>query len=197
MRIAPLFLLVTLAAMQPAAVNAQSETDRLREALRSCTTQLRSAEDQRAVLQAKLAEAERERDRLRKQNELLRAQLKDAEDAYRQAVKDFNDRLAERDEVLEKWKAAYTEAATVARAKDAERSKFEQEAAALKVTTKGCEAKNIQLHKIGIEILRRYERMNPLEAALVHEPAFGLKKVEHQNTVQEYRTKLLDQKVKP
>jgi chromosome segregation ATPase len=197
MRGASLLLVLAVATALPVPASAQSEADRLREALRSCTSQLRSAEDQRAVLQARLAEAERERDRLRKQNEILRAQVKDAEEAYRKAVKDFNERLSERDDVLEKWRSAFDEAATVARAKEAERAKLEQEAAALKTSNKGCEAKNIQLHKVGLEILRRYERMNLLERGIVHDPVLGLKRVEHQNTVQEYRDKILDQKVRP
>lgn len=197
MRGASLFLIVALTVALPAPASAQSEADRLRDALRSCTSQLRSAEDQRAVLQARLAEAERERDRLRKQNELLRAQVKDAEEAYRKAVKDFNDRLSERDDVLEKWRSAFDEAATVARAKEAERAKLEQQAAALTASNKGCEAKNIQLQKVGTEILQRYERMNLLERGVVHDPVLGLKRVEHQNTVQEYRDKILDQKVRP
>ncbi len=98
----------------------------MREALRSATAQARAAEDQRAAVQAKLTAAEQERDRLRKQIEGYRAQVKEAEQAYRQAVKDFNERIAERDDSLEKWKAAYGEAASVARTKDAERSKFEE-----------------------------------------------------------------------
>jgi hypothetical protein len=46
-------------------------------------------------------------------------------------------------------------------------------------------------------MLTRYEKMNPLEALMVHEPVTGQKRVEHQNTIQNYRDKLLDQKVKP
>ena len=118
-----LITLFVVAACAPAL--ADNETDRLREALRTATAQSRSLEDQRAALQAKATAAEQERDRLKKQNEALRAQIKEAEQSYRQAVKDFNDRLAERDETLEKWKSAYGEAATVARAKDAERTKFQ------------------------------------------------------------------------
>ncbi|MFD2183694.1 hypothetical protein [Rhodoplanes azumiensis] len=184
-----------LAGSAPA--QAQSETDRLREALRSATAQVRSLEDQRAVLQARQAEAERERDRLRRQNETLRAQVKEAEQAYRQAVSDFNQRLTERDETLEKWKDAYGEAATVARAKEAERARLEQKAAVLEASGKSCTAKNTQLLKVGTELLQRYEAMNPLEAAVVHDPIFGLRRVEHQNLVQDYRDKLLDQKVRP
>lgn len=192
-----LVLVAAAAVMVPAAAHAQSEADRLREALRSTTAQLRALEDQRAVLQAKSAEAERERDRLRRQNETLRGQLKDAEQAYRQAVDDFNQRLSERDDTLEKWKSAYNEAATVARAKDTERAKFENEAAALKVSNKSCAAKNAQLFKAGNEILARYEARSPLDTLAVHEPVFGLRRVLHQNEVQDYRDKILDQKVKP
>ena len=171
--------------------------DRLREALRSATGQFRTLEDQRAALQARATAAEQERDRPRKQNEVLRAQVKEAEQAYRQAVKDFNDRIAERDEALEKWKSAYAEAATVARAKDAERTKFEGEAAALKASNKACEVKNTRLVKAGNDIVTQYEAMNPFEKILDHEPAFGLKRVEHQNAVQDFRDRILDQKVKP
>jgi chromosome segregation ATPase len=197
MRYLQLFLVMASAVVLSATARADSETDRLRDALRSTTGQLRTLEDQRAALQARATAAEQERDRLRKQTETLRAQVKEAEQAYRQAVKDFNDRLAERDEALEKWKSAYTEAATVARGKDAERSKFESEAAALKTSNKSCEAKNAQLVKVGTEIVKQYEAMDPLEKILDHEPVVGLKRVEHQNTVQDFRDKILDQKVKP
>jgi chromosome segregation ATPase len=197
MRYLRLFLIIASAVVLCAPARADSEADRLRDALRSTTGQLRTLEDQRAALQARATTAEQERDRLRKQTETLRAQVKEAEQAYRQAVKDFNDRLAERDEALEKWKSAYTEAATVARAKDAERSKFEGEAAALKTSNKACEAKNVQLVKVGNDIVKQYEAMNPLEKIADHDPVLGLKRVEHQNAVQDFRDKILDQKVKP
>jgi chromosome segregation ATPase len=190
-------LVVALALATSTAARADTETDRLREALRTATAQSRSLEDQRAALQAKLTAAEQERDRLRKQSEAYKAQVKEAEQAYRQAVKDFNDRLAERDETLEKWKGAYGEAASVARTKDAERAKFESEASALKASGKACVAKNTQLVKTANEIATQYEAMNPLEKILDHDPVFGLKRVEHQNANQDFRDKILDQKVKP
>jgi chromosome segregation ATPase len=197
MRHLRLYLIIALAVALPATARAETETDRLREALRSTTGQLRQLEDQRAALQARATAAEQERDKLRKQTEALRAQVKEAEQAYRQAVKDFNDRIAERDEALEKWKSAYAEAATVARAKDAERAKFQGEATALKASNKACEAKNTQLVKVGNDIVTQYEAMNPFEKILDHDPVFGLKRVDHQNAVQDFRDKILDQKVKP
>ena len=188
---------LALAVMTVTTAHAQSDSDRLREALRSATAQARALEDQRAALQAKLTAAEQERERLRKQNESYRAQIKEQDQAYRQAVKDFNDRLAEREDALEKWKSAYGEAATVARAKDAERGKFEAEATALKANNKACQAKNTQLVKTAKDVVQQYEAMNPLEKILDHDPVFGAKRVEHQNAVQDFRDKILDQEVKP
>lgn len=190
-------LVVALTMLSSTAARSDAESDRLREALRNATAQSRTLEDQRAALQAKLTAAEQERDRLKKQNDGFRAQVKEAEQAYRQAVKDFNDRLAERDDSLEKWKVAYGEAASVARTKDAERTKFESEAAALKASNKSCTAKNKELIKVGNDIVRQYDEMNPMEKIWHHEPMLGLKRVEHQNAAQDYRDKILDQKVQP
>lgn len=197
MRLLRLSSIVALALTVPSIAHADQEGDRLREALRSATAQARAAEDQRAALQAKLTAAEQERERLRKQNEAYRAQVKEAEQAYRQAVKDFNERLTERDDSLEKWKVAYGEAAAVARAKDAERAKFEAEATAFKASTKACEAKNVQLVRTANEVVTKYEAMDPFEKVLDHDPVFGLKRVEHQNAAQDYRDKILEQKAKP
>ncbi len=179
------------------AAHSDAESDKLREALRTATAQSRALEDQRAALQAKLTAAEQERERLKKQNEAFRAQVKEAEQAYRQAVKDFNDRLAERDESLEKWKSAYGEAASVARAKDAERVKFESEVTALRASNKSCVARNGQLVKVGNDIVRQYEQMNVMDKIWHHEPVFGFKRVEHQNAAQDFRDKIIDQKVNP
>ncbi|TCU76720.1 hypothetical protein EDE08_102258 [Bradyrhizobium sp. R2.2-H] len=190
-------LILLLVAVAGTAAHADQESDRLREALRSATAQARTAEDQRAAVQAKLTAAEQERDRLRKQNEAYRAQVKEAEQAYRQAVKDFNERIAERDDSLEKWKAAYGEAASVARTKDAERAKFEGEATTWKASAKACEAKNVTLVKIADDVVKQYERMDPLEKVLDRDPVFGLKRVEHQNAAQDFRDKIIEQKAKP
>ncbi|MCP3401763.1 hypothetical protein [Bradyrhizobium sp. CCGB20] len=197
MRLLGLSSIAVVALLVSPAAHADQESDRLREALRSATAQARAAEDQRAAVQAKLTAAEQERDRLRKQNEGYRAQVKEAEQAYRQAVKDFNERIAERDDSLEKWKAAYGEAASVARTKDAERSKFEGEATNWKASAKACESKNVRLVKIADDVVKQYEAMDPMEKVISHDPVFGLKRVEHQNAAQDFRDKIIEQKAKP
>ena len=176
---------------------ADTEHDRLREALRSATAQTRQLEDQRTASQAKLAESEKEKAAFKAQIDAAKAESKRLEKQNREAVDEFNQRLTERDETLEKWKSAYEEAATVARTKDAERAKFEGEATAYKASTKSCLAKNAQLIKDGSEILKRYRGLTIGDALTTSEPLIGVGRVNAQNFLQESTDKLLDQKATP
>ena len=81
--------------------------------------------------------------------------------------------------------------------KDAERAKFEGEANTYKASTKGCVAKNGQLLKAGRELLQRYQEVTIGDMILGREPVVGLRRVEIQNTIQDTRDKMLDQKVTP
>lgn len=174
---------------------ADADSDKLREALRSLTAQTRSLEDQRASLQAKVADAERDKAALNAQIAAAKAQVKEVEKTHREAVDEFNQRLEDRNQTLEKWKTAYEEAATVARAKDAERAKFEGEATAFKASTKSCVAKNNQLMKVGRDLLHRYEGVSFGDIAVINEPLIGARRVEIQNILQDYQDKLIEQKV--
>ncbi|MCC8964496.1 hypothetical protein H8A95_19785 [Bradyrhizobium sp. Pear76] len=197
MRIALFVLMMVIGALSSGTAFAQSETDRLRDALRTATAQTRALEDQRTALQAKVADADREKATAKKEVDDLKAQLKKADKEHREAVDEFNQRLAERDETLEKWKSAYEEAATVARSKDAERAKFEGEATAYKASTKSCLAKNTLLVKAGKEMVQRYKDLTIGEIVVSREPMIQQRRVEIQNQLQESTDKFLDQKVNP
>jgi chromosome segregation ATPase len=172
---------------------AQSETDRLRDAVRTMTGQLRALEDQRAQTQARLAQVEREKTQALQAADRLRGQLKDTQKALQETADEANRRLAARDETLEKWKSAYEEAATVARDKDALRAKFELEAANFKARTKSCEAKNVNLLKVNSDILEAYRELTPLDQMIIREPLIGIGRVPHQNKVQDLKDRILDQ----
>lgn len=190
-----LTVVVVLSSLASVEAHADAESDKLRDALRSATAQTRSLEDQRSALQAKVADAEREKAALTSQIAAAKAQVKEVEKTHREAVDEFNQRLEDRNQTLEKWKGAYEEAATVARTKDAERAKFEGEATAYKASTKSCVAKNTQLMKVGRELLRRYEGVSFGDIAVINEPLIGARRVEVQNILQDYDDKLLEQKV--
>ena len=190
-------VLMAIATLVSSGAFADTDTDRLREALRSATMQTRALEDQRTALQAKLADAERDKAAAKAEIDAAKAQVKKIEKEHREAVDQFNQRLAERDETLEKWKAAYEEAASVARTKDAERAKFESETNAYKASTKSAQAKNGLLIKAGRELLHRYRAVTVGDTIVAHEPVLGFRRVEIQNELQNTNDKFLDQKAIP
>jgi len=183
-----------VAVLSATGARAQSESDRLREALRQAIAQSRALEDQRASLQARLAEADRKNANLQAQVDAAKNDVREAQKQLREAVDEFNQRLADRDQTLEKWKSAYEEAANVARSKDAERAKFEGESNSYKAVSKACLAKNTQLMKVGRELLHRYEGVYFGDLLAVREPLIGARRVQIQNLLQDYNDKILDQK---
>lgn len=174
---------------------ADSEVDRLREALRSTTMQVRALEDQRTSLQAKTAQLERDNAALKSQVDAAKAEVKQVKKDYREAVKEFNARLEERNQTLEKWKEAYAEAATVARTKDAERARLEVESNNWKASTAACTDKNKQLVKVGRELLAEYESVTLGDALLVREPFTGIKRTQVKGVLEDYDEKIDTQRV--
>jgi len=195
----------------PAGADDDTEA-KLRGALRGAIVQQRALEDQRAALQAQVAGAESRIAAL----EAEVAARPDPEEVARKEA-DYKERIADRDEALkaldkkvetlianiealsgtlEKWKAAYNEAAGVARAKEAARAKLAAEKEELTVRVNSCEANNVELFKVGSEILERYAAVGFGDVLKTREPFLGFKKVELQNLVQDYRDKLLDQQVR-
>jgi chromosome segregation ATPase len=197
MRHSSILIACLVAGLAPSLARADTEVDRLRDALRGATAQTRALEDQRTALQAKLAEADREKANLKLQVDASKARAAQVEKEYRQAVQDFNARLEERNQTLDKWKDAYEEAATVARTKDTERAKFESESKAYQASTKACTTKNVALVKVGRELLDRYANLSIGEMIVAREPVLALRRVEIQNLLQDYRDKVLEQKVQP
>jgi chromosome segregation ATPase len=174
-----------------------SENDRLRQALRDTSAQLQGLEDQRVALQNQLTASMQERDHLKGDLAAAKAKIKAVDKAHREAVTEFNQRLEERNQVLQKWKTAYEEAATVARSKDAERAQAQAEADGFKASTKTCAERNIKLVQVGRELIDRLEQVHFTDALLAQEPLTGIKRVQVQNLLQDYQDKILEQKVQP
>jgi len=195
---------------------AQASEAKMREAMRTAIIRARNLEDERGRLQAQVAQAAGVIQALKVDLETKVAALGQLEAEVRRMEAEFNRRLAEQGEgsagqrekmrklaeeverltaTLEKWKTAYQEAANVARAKEAERARLASENQALDQRAASCETKNAALFMVGGEILDRYAGVGPGDSLAVREPFIGVKRVELQNLVQDYRDKLLDQRV--
>ncbi len=175
----------------------ESEDDRLRDALRDATAQAQALEDQRVAVQNQLTAMTQERDHLKVDLQGAKARIKAVEKSHREAVAQFNQRLDERNQALDKWKSAYEEAATVARAKDAERAQFEEDAKTFKEATKTCAERNIKLVAIGHELVDRLANVHFGDILLAQEPLTGIKRVQVENLLQDYQDKILEQKAQP
>jgi chromosome segregation ATPase len=197
--------LVTALACRGAHADSDTET-RLRDALRNAISQVRTLEDERAALQAKQAESDKQVQALQAQVDQLSKDgggktAKKDEAAYDEAVAEFNRRLSSQndtigklDGAIDKWKAAYNEALSAARAKEAERAKLATQIGDLTQRATSCEAKNAELFKVGNEILDRYKNVSFGDVLADREPFIGTSRVKLQNIVQDYEDKLLDQK---
>lgn len=199
--------LILLGTALPSSAQAPSPAeDKLRDALKGVTVQLRAAESEKAAAQAEKAAAEQKNAELTAQVEKLSKQLvtvtRDKTDAQEQAMKmqaTLEGNLAKKQEELtayqkslDKWKASHAEISDIAKKKEAARADFEAKNGALERRVADLRTRNLALFTTANEILERYRKFGLGQAIAAREPFTGLTKVKLQNQVQEYSNALLD-----
>ena len=198
-------LLVLLLGLTPAMAQ-DSVEGRLREMLRRMTADLRAAQDSQAVLQATLDQEKQKNADLQKRidDQTARAQSASAaastqEVAHMQAdLQTAQARAASLESSVRQVQDAYQQAVTVARAKDAEGRSASARAASAEHEAAACAAANTRLIAVANDILHLYQSQSFRSLLLgSYEPVLGLKKVELENTIQDYEDKILDQKYRP
>jgi hypothetical protein len=177
---------------------------RLRETLRSTILQLRDAQNQIAVLQGAQADSDQKSKALADQLALLKKHATDDKAVADATVAGLTTKVADQSVViaqfkdaLEKWKAddqKYRNAAGIA---EAARAKLAEDAIVFQRRVDYLETKNVQLFKLGNEILDRYANFSLGNALGAKEPFVGVTRVKLENLVQDYHDKLLDAKAAP
>jgi chromosome segregation ATPase len=204
MRTFPKLLCTALAALLlPLAAQGQAPAgdQRLRDALRTTTQQLRTAEDDRARLQAGEAA-------MKKEVADLKAELEKAKKGPKgpspRALADLNEKLAAaQKQVAEQALASRTVEDELrkcqALAQEGNRSQEEQRAehARAKERLAAAEAKNARLYAVSREVLDWIQSMGFGEVLAAREPFLGLKRVELENAAQDYDDKVREQRVVP
>jgi chromosome segregation ATPase len=200
-------LMLGASAAVPAAAKEGDVENRLRAALRQATLQLRTLEDQNAALQAKQAEFDRDKQDLTAKLDAAQKELDEQKahgEADKQALRKSESDVKQTRATLDKWKAAYEDAANVARTRDADAKRLDMEVQRLDAEAKrrdaaltqtrdvkrACETKNAELYKLGLEMLDLYDNKPVLGNLLAHEPVTQLKRVEYENLMQDYEDKL-------
>jgi hypothetical protein len=184
---------------------------RLRETLRTTMLELRTAQTERANLQAAQTALETanktltaEAETMKKKFDALTAQAAADQASARKEIDDLTGRLAEREteltrhrEALEKWKVAHQQVMNLARKKEDARAAAAQKTIELERTVAAHEKRNVELYKLADEILTRYSKFGLGEAIAAREPFTGLTRVKLQNIAQDYKDKLLDNVIQP
>jgi DNA repair exonuclease SbcCD ATPase subunit len=201
------FMALTIAA-SPAMAQTSSVEDRLREALRRVTVDLRATQDNQAALQAALDQTRKERDVLQQRVNEIAAQPapapvaapaapspQDLADAQhlRDVAKDLDKQNAALRDGLAHWQTAYQQAASLAREKDAQARQAAVTLATAQATLNVCQTKNTRLTTVANDILHLYQ--SPKFKSLVAgswEPLLGYKQVELENVVQDHEDQIRD-----
>jgi chromosome segregation ATPase len=186
-----------------AADQVNSPEERLRGLLRSTMLQLRDAQNQVATLQTAQTESEKEKKALSDRVDELTKQAAADQDSSTKTIADLNTKLADQNtfvtqlkDALEKWKATYNQAVTLANTKEAQRAKLESQVIVLQRRVDDAETKNLALYNIGKEVLGRYQKFGLGTAITAREPFVGITRVKLENLVQDYSDKLNDQTIK-
>lgn len=203
-----MFLSATLTGFAQAPPTAE---DKLREALKGVTLQLRTAQSEAATANAEKAAADAKNVELTAQVEKMSKQLaalsREKSEAMEAAAKQkenlegkltaSQEELGKFQKSLDKWKAAHMQISDLAKKKEAARAAFAATNAALERRVADLRTRNAALFATANEILDRYRKYSLGEAIAAREPFTGLTKVKLQNQLQEYGDKLLDQTAQP
>ena len=187
-----------LGADQPSPAEAK-----LRESLRATMLQLRTAQAERATLQATQAEFEAKNKTLTEQLETANKQAAASQAEAEKSIAELNRKVDERDREigslrvsLDKWKADHTKITNIATATEAQRAKLADQVIFLERRVADQRTKNQAMHKLGLEILSRYEKFGLGTALTAREPFVGRTRVKFENLIQEYGDKLAEQRIK-
>ncbi|MES2705647.1 MAG: phage major capsid protein [Verrucomicrobiota bacterium] len=201
--------LLPLAAMaqeDPAAQAAQAKANeqRLRDTLRVTTQQLRTAETEKATLLAGQTERDQKIADLEARVKAITQQANDDKTKADQSIAEFKAtenkaglEIARLTSALEKWKAAYNQAAGLVRTTETMRARLDSANVGLERKVADRERQNLELYKTASEILQRYRDFGLGRAIAAREPFTGIAKVKIEEQVQDYSDKLEDNKLKP
>ena len=165
---------------------------KLREALRNTMLQLRTAQNDRAALQASQAENEAKLKKLTSQVESLTKRATEGE----KASAEQQIQLEKFKEAVQKWEDAYKQAVDLANSKEAARAKLAADVIDLQHRVADQQSRNAAMFRTANEILTRYERFGLGDALAAKEPFVGVTRVKLENLVQDYEDKLADERIK-
>ena len=201
--ISGLAILGLLATTIPSVYSAEEDpTAKFREALKNTMLKLRDAQGQLANAQAATIAAESKVEDLTSKNETLTKDLVSERNAASTQISDLNKKISVRDDSISElqaslanWKKSYEDVTKLAAQRENQRAIFEAKSIKLERQVEDQKFRNIQMHKIGMGILDRYEKFGLGEAILAREPFTAVQRVKFQNLIQDFSEELSDARI--
>lgn len=218
-----LILFTSLVAAVPGIGFGQSNDDRRvsreREMLRRLQDQTKKAEQEKAVLATELEElkkklkgAEQGAAKVGKKSRDTEKSLAQAEqrnaalvvekvnlserlDQLQKSIEEVRRDLASSEEKLRESGAALAQAVQTGQTQKAEFDRAQSTIGQRDREIVACEVKNLKLYEYNVELLGRYQGKGFLDVLKQKEPLTGLKNVEIENLLEEYRDKLDEQQI--
>jgi chromosome segregation ATPase len=176
---------------------------RLRESVKGLMVQLRTIQAERDTLDAAKNELEQKAKELGEKLAALTKASDTEREGLERTVSGLRGKVAELEKENGGLKADLAQAVGVGnqtadrlKKKEADGLKLGERIVDLERKVSEGERKNLELHRLGKEILERYEKFGLGTALTAREPFVGTTRVRLQNLVQEYSDKLSEQRIK-
>jgi chromosome segregation ATPase len=198
-------LLMLACSLSQGAFAAEEDTvARVKEMLHRTQEALRQAQSDNAELTRTKTEAEQKLLAATKQLDTIQSGSKTAQISLRAqllsaqgAQADLGHKLSDSADRLSTATTQLRETTKQLAARDAELARAKQGLEQSKAANDGCENKNLTLYGYSEALLDRYQHKGVWAALAQKDPLLGLKEVDVENVVQEYRLKFAGQKIKP
>lgn len=195
-----LIALALLAVMPAAFAQTASLESRIRDQLREARTQLQDLQAQQSQWAAEKAALEKERDEAKQAAEAARAGAKNATglspEANRAIAAERQKREAAEAE-LQRGKADAGSAAVALRTAEAERTRLAKALDAAKGQVDACTARNVQMYRVGQEVISAYENIDMADVVASRQPFAAKARAKLENAAQSFGDRLYEQRFDP
>jgi DNA repair exonuclease SbcCD ATPase subunit len=189
-----------IAAPEPA----QNAEVKLREQLRNAIIQLRTAENDKAASAAALEEAQSEKKELEEKLTELSKQSAKNQDAANKSIAELKEQLANAqlklasvNMELSRTQTAEAQASALARKTEAERAKLETEKFQLQNKVADHQRKNLELYRVAMDVLKRFEKFAFGEVVIAKEPFIGTARVKIENLMESLKEEIAKPVIPP
>lgn len=195
-----LIAIALLAVLPPAFAQTASLESRMRDQLRETRTQLQDLQAQQSQWAAEKAALEKERDDAKKEAETARAAAKSSAVVSPEASRALAAERQRREAAeasLQRGKADMDSSAVALRTAEAERARLAKELDATKGQVDACTARNVQMYRVGQEVISAYENIDLSDVVSSRQPFAAKSRVKLETAAQSFGDKLYEQRFDP